>query len=392
MNAVGVFQGALYVFGNFGTAGGIAAGGMARYNGTWANIGTVAAGSVNSVITHDDGTGPAMYVCGLFNTIAGVAATRVAKFDGTVWSPLGAGLGGLAYNLASYNDGTGPGLYAAGAFTTAGGNPANRVAKWAGGAWSALGAGLTGTARSLAPYTTPYGPSLFVGGNFAQAGAIPVNAPNIAVWGPTPPFLATQPVSQVVNPGTNVTFTVVAGGQGNAYQWLQNGGPITGATNPTLNLTAVNPIHWGVYDCVISNGCGSVTSAPATLALNPGFALTMTQPFGPLSLYLEHNAPAQPGAFYLTTFSFDPLNVSQPNQGPWGGMFVPFSEIVNQFLFGFPPFVGTLNGSGQALFLLGGGQLPLALFGVPVCAVSMTFNPSPISLINSSNLQLLTIQ
>ena len=143
---------------------------------------------------------------------------------------------------------------------------------------------------------------------------------------------------------------------------------------------------------MITNGCGTTTSAQAILTLNPGHNLTMNQPFGPLSLFIQHSSPTQPGAYYLTTFSFDSQNVSNPGAGPWAGMFVPFSEIVNQFLFNFPPFVGILDGSGIATFQLASGQLPLALFGVPVCAVSMTFNPSPIGLINNSNLQLITIQ
>src|SRR4029079_11602614 len=56
MNAIGVFQGSLYIFGSFGNANGIAAPGMVRYSGAgYANIGTVGAGSVNYVLVHDDG-------------------------------------------------------------------------------------------------------------------------------------------------------------------------------------------------------------------------------------------------------------------------------------------------------------------------------------------------
>jgi Immunoglobulin domain len=394
MNACGVFQGNLYVFGSFNNAGGVPTPGMARYSGAgWANIGAVGAGSVNAVTLHDDGSGLAMYICGLFITVAGVPANRIAKFDGISWSALGSGLDSLAYGLTSFDDGGGAALYAAGNFANAGGVPATRVAKWFGGAWSALGAGVSGgAARALAGYTTQYGPSLYVGGAFSTVGSLAAAVPNLAIYGPVPPFIVTSPASQVVNAGANVVFTVVAGGQGNIYQWQHNGGPILGATNPTLNLTAVTPLDWGVYDCIVANGCGNATTAPASLTLNPGFSLSMTQPFGPLSLLLTHSSPTQPGGSYLTTFSFDTQNVTMPGQGPWAGMFVPFSEIVNQFLFLFPPFVGTLDGSGSAAFILSSGQLPLALFGVPVCAVSMTFIPSPISLINNSNLQLITIQ
>jgi hypothetical protein len=327
-----------------------------------------------------------------------VAANRIAKFDGTNWTALGTGLSSLAYGLLSYNDGSGPALYASGAFTTAGGVSCSTIAKWAGGAWSPLGAGLSApvgspnSCRAMAAYPTPYGVSIFAGGAFAFAGSIPINAPNCAVYGPTAPFTVTPPASQTVNAGANVSFSVVAGGQGNSYQWQHNGGAIAGATSATLNLTAVTPLEWGTYDCVMTNACGTSTSPAATLTLNPAFNLSMTQPFGPLSLFLTHSSPSQPGAWYLTTFSFDPLNGTNPGQGPWAGMYVGFQDIVNQFLLLVPPWVGTLDGGGNAGLIIPSLGLPLSLFGVQVCAVSMTFNPSPISLINNSNLQLLTIQ
>ena len=37
----------------------------------------------------DDGTGPALYVAGDFETAGGVSARNIAKWDGTAWSALG---------------------------------------------------------------------------------------------------------------------------------------------------------------------------------------------------------------------------------------------------------------------------------------------------------------
>ncbi|MGE0480932.1 MAG: immunoglobulin domain-containing protein [Phycisphaerae bacterium] len=47
-----------------------------------------------------------------------------------------------------------------------------------------------------------------------------------------------------------------------AYQWRKNGVPIAGATLPQLAFAAIQPSDTGVYDVVVSNACGMVTSAP----------------------------------------------------------------------------------------------------------------------------------
>ena len=144
----------------------------------------------------DDGSGPALYVGGDFTTAGGVAANHIAKWDGSSWSALGSGMDaasvrrpdgvrrrqragalrrrrlhdrgrrggephrevgrlelvgarqrderpfGDVHALAVFDDGGGPALYAGGDFTTAGGVAANRIAKWDGSSWSALGSGM----------------------------------------------------------------------------------------------------------------------------------------------------------------------------------------------------------------------------------------------------------
>src|SRR5262249_54916043 len=70
------------------------------------------------------------------------------------------------------------------------------------------------------------------------------------------------------------TFTVVSiGDQPLAYQWRSNGVPIAGATNDSY--TIVNPTDadaGNVYDVIVSNPCGAVTSSPpATLLVAHSF-------------------------------------------------------------------------------------------------------------------------
>ncbi len=81
--------------------------------------------------------------------------------------------------------------------------------------------------------------------------------------------------------GGSVQFQVMAGGTGPlTYQWRKDnvpltdgpvgcGGSISGATTDTLVLNTVTFVEGGNYDCVVTNACGTDTSAAATLTINP---------------------------------------------------------------------------------------------------------------------------
>jgi hypothetical protein len=64
------------------------------------------------------------------------------------------------------------------------------------------------------------------------------------------PVITVQPISQTSSPGLDVTFSVVATGLDPlTYQWYDNVGPISGATDSSYSITAaetVEPIHWYV--------------------------------------------------------------------------------------------------------------------------------------------------
>ena len=86
------------------------------------------------------------------------------------------------------------------------------------------------------------------------------------IWGPT---IVTQPQSQTVNPGVNVTFSVTATGVAPlGYQWRFNTAAVSGATGSAYALTNVQLSNTGSYSVVVTNPMGSVTSAAALLALN----------------------------------------------------------------------------------------------------------------------------
>lgn len=224
---------ALYVGGDFVFAGGQNVGRIAKWDGhSWSPVGTTGGmnGIVRAFAIFDDGTGPALYVGGEFTTAGGVAANRIVKWTGSTWEPLGSGTNGTVYALAVYDNGTGPALYVGGhfgnaggvtvqrlarwdganwsavggignnevrtmlvadmgdgealyiggSFTTIAGFAANRIAKYKGNQWSAFSSGVSGTVHSLAVYDDGNGPALYVGGAFTTAGGASIA--RIAKW------------------------------------------------------------------------------------------------------------------------------------------------------------------------------------------------------------------
>ncbi|MBM3393424.1 MAG: hypothetical protein FJY37_02030 [Betaproteobacteria bacterium] len=83
------------------------------------------------------------------------------------------------------------------------------------------------------------------------------------------PRIITQPLSQAVYAGTNVSFSVVGAGPGPlTYQWRFAGTNLAGQTSSTLSLNNVQPPNAGTFSVVVSNPYGSVTSADAALVVN----------------------------------------------------------------------------------------------------------------------------
>lgn len=82
-----------------------------------------------------------------------------------------------------------------------------------------------------------------------------------------PPTITTQPASQTANVGSNVVFTVVAGGTAPFYQWQKNGSDIAGANGPSLTLSNIQLSDAADYSVEVSNDAGVATSDPATLTV-----------------------------------------------------------------------------------------------------------------------------
>jgi hypothetical protein len=115
--------------------------------------------------------GSNLYAGGDFTTAGGVSANGIAKWNGTTWSALGSGMNefGIVRALAV----SGTDVYAGGSFTTAGGVSANCIAQWNGSAWRALGSGMSGPDPSLGGMVIALavsGTDLYAGGWFTAAG------------------------------------------------------------------------------------------------------------------------------------------------------------------------------------------------------------------------------
>ena len=82
------------------------------------------------------------------------------------------------------------------------------------------------------------------------------------------PVISSQPVSQAVDAGTPVSFSVAATGLSPfTYQWDFSGKPILNATNSTYTIASVLPGNAGLYTVVVQNADGPTISSPAQLTV-----------------------------------------------------------------------------------------------------------------------------
>ncbi len=193
----------LFLGGSFTQAGGIAANGVASWDGAgYASLqsGVSAGGSfpaLRAFTTFDDGTGPKLYATGLVRQVGGISANAdsfdaapllsVARWDGVAWTALGVptasntnGIGRALAFVDDDNDGQAS-LFVGGFFARSGPIGTAGVARWSGASWQPLGTGrgLDAEILAIAAQPAPSAPVL-VGGAFVAAGAQVVN--RVALW------------------------------------------------------------------------------------------------------------------------------------------------------------------------------------------------------------------
>ncbi len=194
VRALAVFEGAagpeLHAGGLFTLAGGAPAAGVARWNGErWQPLGAGVdggpgggPGNVTALVVHDDGTGPALYVGGEFLSAGGAAAPGVARWDGAGWSAVGAGLDGPVRALAVWDGGAGPRLVAGGRFVVEGERTPCSVALLVGDRWWALRGTELDPVFGLTVFDGGAGAELFAVGVPATAGGACVRRFDGSAW------------------------------------------------------------------------------------------------------------------------------------------------------------------------------------------------------------------
>jgi hypothetical protein len=143
-------------------------------------------------------------------------------------------------------------------------------------------AGATGTSLGLSSVTSADAASYTVQVSNSAGSATSATATLTVNPLVTVPSITTQPASQTVSAGANVTFTVAVSGTAPlSYQWRKNGSDIAGATAAALGLSSVTSANAGSYTVRVSNAAGSILSTTATLTVNPApvvLSVTLVSP------------------------------------------------------------------------------------------------------------------
>ena len=142
--------------------------------------------------------------------------------------------------------------------------------------WNKNGTAISGATSSS--YTTPPTTAADNGDLFNVVVSDPLGntastAATLTVTGGSgAPSIIAQPVNQTVTAGQSATFSVTATGTAPlSYQWNKNGTAISGATSAAYTTPPTTTADNGAqFTVVVSNTSGSVTSAGATLTVNPG--------------------------------------------------------------------------------------------------------------------------
>ncbi len=137
---------------------------------------------------------------------------------------------------------------------------------------SAGGTRLAGSTNAIA--LAPDG-RIWIGGNFSAWNGTPASNLVVLNGDLVEPAIVDQPDSQVVDPGTAVTFSVgVFSARPVTYQWFRNGAPLTdgggisGATTADLAIASAALANEGDYTVAVSTDFFTAEPAPASLLVN----------------------------------------------------------------------------------------------------------------------------
>ncbi len=153
----------------------------------------------------------------------------------------------------------------------------------------------------------------------------------------TAPYVTTQPGNQTVALGQTATFSVTALGTAPlTYQWRKNGSNISGAISSSYTTPATTTVDNGeMFDVVISNSAGTVTSNSATLTVTtstasagwrfvqdvPWIFCNQQSPSSGCTLSVGQIAPTTAGSIWVLQV-LTPTNVNMTGVTGGGGAWV----------------------------------------------------------------------
>ncbi|MGH7941932.1 MAG: lectin-like domain-containing protein [Limisphaerales bacterium] len=144
------------------------------------------------------------------------------------------------------------------------------------------------------------------------------------------PYIAVQPASRSAVIGTNITFSIIAGGVAPlSYQWKFNGTNIPGATARSYTKSNVQAADTGSYQAVVANSYGSITSSVALITFGSqplgfngnGLNWTVNQ-----SGYYPYSTP---------TFGDNVVTLTDGNGGEAQSIFFNSPQYIGAFKAGF---------------------------------------------------------
>ncbi|PWU20264.1 MAG: hypothetical protein C5B50_04455, partial [Verrucomicrobia bacterium] len=125
-------------------------------------------------------------------------------------------------------------------------------------------------------------------------------------FGCIPPSIVTAPAGATNCAGAPVSLSVSANGTALAYQWRKNTAPIPGATNATYSVSSLAVTDGGTYDVVLTNLCGTATSAGTTVVVTSTTAD---------ALISQTNCPGDSVSFSTTAHGVGPFSYQWVKDG-----------------------------------------------------------------------------
>lgn len=153
--------------------------------------------------------------------------------------------------------------------------------------WTSAGDGSFSNTTTLSAHYTPGSQDALAGYAEIILTAFPLSGCSsssndlVMVTVLSAPVVTGQPISQNVIAGSEVIFTIEAGGSWPMdYTWFGPNGEITDANTNQLTLQNVGVDDEGAYYCLVENSCGSDESDPATLSIESLKTQTLIIPNG----------------------------------------------------------------------------------------------------------------